>query len=58
MKEAQDLYTYNYKTLLKEIKDDQNKKIYICVQGMKDNVVSMANLSTESNNLSQTLFAP
>ena len=36
MKEVQDLYTYNYKTSLKEIKDYLNKKEYICIQGLED----------------------
>ena len=36
MKEVQDLYTYNYKTSLKEIKDDLNKKEYICIQELED----------------------
>ena len=36
MKEVQVLYTYNYKTSLKEIKDDLNKKEYICIQELED----------------------
>lgn len=36
MKEVQDLYTYNYKTSLKKIKDDLNKKEYIYIQELED----------------------
>lgn len=36
MKEVKDLYTYNYKTSLKVIKDDLNKKEYMCIQGLED----------------------
>ena len=40
----QDLYTENYKTLMREIKEDLNGEIYY-VKGSEDSIVKMSVLS-------------
>ena len=37
--EAKDLYSENYKTLMKEIEDDTNRKIYH-VLGLEESILS------------------
>ena len=38
-KEVKDMYSENYKTLMKEIKDDTDRKIYH-VLGLKESILS------------------
>lgn len=40
---SSDLYTYNYKTSLKKIKDDLNKKEYIYIQELEDLILLYGN---------------
>ena len=48
IKEVKDLYTENYKTLMKEIKEETNRKIF-CAHGLEELILSKC--SYNPNNL-------